>query len=243
MYLLDVDEDLAAEFEMMIRIAVRPVMTARVRDFPRGEFDIGPLFEEVRQGPGLLVVHGLLELDTSVGDRTVSELLGPGDLLAASAQPEDDQLLPRATLCGALSSTRLAILDEIFGERVKAWPQVTRSLLRREARRAADLNVQRAATSHPRADVRVALLFWHLAQRWGKVRPHGVLLPLPLTHRLIGRLVSAERPSVSHALSRLSRARLVTRNEEGLMLHGSAEHHIACLIEGGSEERHEVGAS
>ena len=29
-YLLDVDEDLAAEFEMMIRIAVRPVMTARV---------------------------------------------------------------------------------------------------------------------------------------------------------------------------------------------------------------------
>jgi CRP-like cAMP-binding protein len=235
--LLDVDEELAAEFEMRMRIAVRPVVTARVRDFSPGEFDFAPLFEEVAGGLGLLVLDGLLELDTRVGDRTASELLGTGDLLAPPEAYEDDLLLPRSTVCSALTSARVAILDETFGERVKAWPQVTRSLFRREARRASDLNVQRAATFHPRADVRVALLLWHLAQRWGRVQREGVLLPLPLTHRLIGRLVGAERPSVSHALARLSRAKLVSRCEGGLMLHGTADHHIACLIENGERQR------
>jgi CRP-like cAMP-binding protein len=104
-----------------------------------------------------------------------------------------------------------------------------------------DLNVQRAATCHPRADVRVDLLFWHLAERWGRVEPDGILLPLPLTHRLIGKLVGVERPSVSHALARLARSGLVSRGERGLTLHGTADHHLACLIEG-TERGHEVSA-
>ena len=91
-----------------------------------------------------------------------------------------------------------------------------------------ELNVHRAATCHPRADARIALLLWHLAERWGRVEPDGILVPLPLTHRLIGRLVGAERPSVSHALARLSDAGLVTREDRGLVLHGTAAHHIAC---------------
>jgi CRP-like cAMP-binding protein len=131
----------------------------------------------------------------------------------------------------ALTSVRLALLDETFAERVMALPQITDALIRRATRRSMELNAQRAATSHPRADVRVALLLWHLAQRWGKVQRDGILLCLPLTHRLISRLVGIERPSVSHALSRLSHNGLVERCEDGLMLRGSAEHHIACLID------------
>ena len=56
-------------------------------------------------------------------------------------------------------------------------------------------------------------------------------MPLPLTHRLIGQLVGAERPSVSHALARLSSAGLVTREPNGLVLHGTAAHHIAGLVD------------
>ena len=156
-------------------------------------------------------------------------------------EPDDDPLLPRETRSVALTSTRIAGLDEAFAARVKPWPQITQALIRREARRAADLNVQRAATSHPRADVRVALLLWHLAQRWGKVQPGGILLPLPLTHQLIGRLVGAERPSVSHALSSLSGAGLVERCEGGLLLRGTVDHHLACLVERG-RRRQEAGA-
>jgi CRP-like cAMP-binding protein len=226
---------------MRIRIAIRPVVTARVRDLSRGEVELASLFDDVRKGLGILVIHGLIELDTRVGDRTASELLGKGDLLSPPDSDYKVPLLPRESLSVVLASTRIALLDEAFAERVKAWPQITRAMVRREARRLMDLNVQRAATSHPRADVRVALLFWHLAQRWGRPASDGVLLPLPLTHRLIGKLVGAERPSVSHALSRLSRAHLVSRCEEGLMLHGTADHHIECLIEG-AEVNHGVGA-
>ncbi len=238
-YLLDLDEELADLFEMRMRIAVRPVVTARMRQIPRGEFDLAPLFEWVKRGLGLLLVHGVVELDTRVGDRTASELLGAGDLLVAES--DDHPLLPHQTQSVALTSTRIVGLDDSFVQRIKPWPQITHALIRREARRAMDLNVQRAATSHPRADVRVALLLWHLAQRWGKVQPDGILLPLPLTHRLIGRLVGAERPSVSHALSHLSSENLVERCEGGLLLRGTAEHHLACLIQHGGR-RQEAGA-
>jgi CRP-like cAMP-binding protein len=127
--------------------------------------------------------------------------------------------------------TRVAILDAGFAERVRPFPSVVDALLRRAVRRTMQLNIQRAATCHPRADVRIALLLWHLAERWGIVVADGILVPLPLTHRLIGQLVGAERPSVSHALARLSTAELVTRDPNGLVLHGTAAHHIACLVD------------
>ena len=68
----------------------------------------------------------------------------------------------------------------------------------------------RAITSQPRLEVRLVLLLWHLAARWGRVEPSGIRLSLPLTHRLLGQLVAAERPSISHALKRLAQAGLVT---------------------------------
>ena len=96
-------------------------------------------------------------------------------------------------------------------------------------------NVQRAIAAQPRLEVRLALLLWHLAARWGKVEPGGVRLPLPLTHQLLGRLVGAERPSVSHALARLAHAGLVTGHGDEWHLHGSVEEHLASMIEPPSE--------
>jgi CRP/FNR family transcriptional regulator, cyclic AMP receptor protein len=140
-------------------------------------------------------------------------------------------LLASETFSRALVQARIAILDEGFAERIRPWPQVLHALLRRAVRRTMELNVHRAATCHPRADARIALLLWHLAERWGIVVADGILVPLPLTHRLIGQLVGAERPSVSHALARLAAAGLVTRDPNGLVLHGTAAHHISCLVD------------
>ena len=78
--------------------------------------------------------------------------------------------------------------------------------------------------------MRLALLLWHLAARWGKVEPGGIRLALPLTHRLLGQLVGAERPSVSHALARLSDAGLVTGRADEWHLHGTVDEHLACLV-------------
>jgi hypothetical protein len=72
-------------------------------------------------------------------------------------------------------------------------------------------------------------MLWHLAARWGRVELGGIRLSLPLTHRLLGQLVGAERPSVSHALARLAEAGLVTGRGDEWHLHGTLEHHLVSL--------------
>ena len=52
-----------------------------------------------------------------------------------------------------------------------------------------------------RVDRRLLALFWHLAERWGRVTGDGVLVPLTLSHRMLSQLVGARRPTVSTALS------------------------------------------
>jgi CRP/FNR family cyclic AMP-dependent transcriptional regulator len=64
-------------------------------------------------------------------------------------------------------------------------------------------------------------MMWYLADRWGKVTPDGVHLPLRLTHQTLGRLVGAQRPSVTTALKQLAAEGRLTREGDGTwMLHG-----------------------
>jgi CRP/FNR family transcriptional regulator, cyclic AMP receptor protein len=235
-YLFDVDEDLAAGLDHRMRLVARPMATARVHEIAAGEFDLLSLLAQLHGGLGLLLVDGVVALDVQVGDRLATELVGAGDLLAPWTNESDVVLLASETFSRALVRSRVAVLDEEFAERVRPWPQIVYALLRRAVRRTMELNVQRAATCHPRADARIALLLWHLAERWGRVEPDGIRVPLPLTHRLIGQLVGAERPSVSHALARLSDAGLVARHDNGLVLRGTAAHHITALIDRQEED-------
>jgi hypothetical protein len=48
----------------------------------------------------------------------------------------------------------------------------------------------------------------------------GVVVPVPLTHDMIGRLVGAHRPSVTTALSELTRSDRIRRLPHGWLLLG-----------------------
>jgi CRP/FNR family cyclic AMP-dependent transcriptional regulator len=229
-YLLDADDELADEFDVRGRVAVRQLATARVLQVGVGDCDLSSWFDIACQGPGLLILDGLIAFETGTGDRVATELLGSGDLLQAPALPSDD-LLERSCRWRALWPTRFALLDEDFVNRVRPFPQVVRALLSRACRRTAELDVLRAITSQPRLEVRLVLLLWHLAARWGKVDPSSVRLCLPLTHRLLGQLVAAERPSVSHALKRLAQAGLVSGPADDLHLHGTLDYQLESLLE------------
>jgi CRP/FNR family cyclic AMP-dependent transcriptional regulator len=229
-YLLDADDDLAAEFDLRMRLVARQGTTVRVLDAEVGECDLGLAFDAVGNGPGLLILDGLIAFETRVADRTASELLGAGDLLQPPTG-RTDELLELAGVWRVLWPTRFGLLDTEFAERVRAWPQITQVLLRRTGRRIADVDAMRAITCHPRLEVRLVLLFWHLAARWGRVEPTGIRLPLPLTHRLLGQLVAAERPSISHALGRLAHAGLVIGTAGDWHLHGRLETHLEALSE------------
>ncbi len=219
-----------------MRLVARQVVTAVVFTAPAGDCDLSGCFRQVGQGPGVLIIDGVLSVDVRVGDRTATEIVGDGDVLQPLAARADD-LLERTSAWHALTPARLALLDDAFAERVKPWPQISHALLARACARTADLDAQRAITSQPRLEVRLTLLLWHLAGRWGRVEPGGIRLGLPLTHRLLGRLVGAERPSVSHALSRLAQAGLVTSRDGALHLHGTADEHLAALAHRPSERR------
>ena len=69
-----------------------------------------------------------------------------------------------------------------------------------------------AITNLKRVDVRLLVLFWHLADRWGRVRTDTIALPLPLTHHTLAKLVGAARPSVTTALRALSQRELLHRD-------------------------------
>lgn len=220
--LLDLDPDLADELDPSLQRLARAAATAETIAFGPGAADLWPWLRAAAAGPGVLAIDGVLALSVRVGDRTCVELMGGGDLM----QPwsgDSDGLLACETSWRALVPVRVAVLDAAFARRVRFWPQISQALLRRSSQRIVNLNVQRAIAAQPRLEVRLALLLWHLAERWGKVEPGGVRLPIPLTHQLLGQLVGAERPSISHALARLAHAGLVTGAGGEWHLHGSLE--------------------
>jgi CRP/FNR family cyclic AMP-dependent transcriptional regulator len=228
--LLDLDDDLAQECDPAVRATARRLATVRLAEAEAGPCDLEPWFAVVSPGPGLLVLDGLVAINTSVGDRAACELVGGGDLLQ-HFEPRTDELVVQTESAQALSPTTFALLDEAFACRVGAFPQVGMALLRRAARRTSEAEALRAIACYPRLEVRLVLLLWHLASRWGRVVPDGIRLTLPLTHRLLGQLVAAERPSVSHAMHRLAQTDLIVGSAGDLLLNGSLESHFAALRE------------
>jgi hypothetical protein len=86
------------------------------------------------------------------------------------------------------------------------------------AERAQRLAVTQAISQLNRVDRRLLALFWHLAERWGRVSRDGIVVPLALSHRLIGELVGARRPTVSTALAELAREGQLARRQDGTWL-------------------------
>jgi hypothetical protein len=230
-YLLDLDDDLAQELEVRMRYTARQQATAVMLEAEVGECDLSDWFRRVGSGPGLLLIDGLVAVETQVADRTCTELLGSTDLLQPPG-PHQDDMIGGHSVWRALLPSRLVLLDADFLDRVRSWPQIPRVLFARAEHRTSDLGVLRAISSQPKLEVRLILLLWHLASRWGRVEPAGLRLSLPLTHRMLGQLVAAERPSITHALGRLSHAGIVTGTAGDWHLHGRVDDHLNALIEG-----------
>jgi hypothetical protein len=112
------------------------------------------------------------------------------------------------------------VLDVAFASRLVRYPETASVVVARVLRRPRALAVQMAISNHFRLHHRVWLALWHLAGRWGKVTPQGVVLDIPITHDLLSDLVAAHRPSVTVAFNSLSEAGLVERVDHGWLLHG-----------------------
>ena len=232
--LLDLDPELGADLDPKLFRLARAAATVITIETEPGRLLLSSWLERACPGPGVLVLDGILALRVRVGGRTTVELLGAGDLLTP-AQDAADWLLACDSSWRALVPMRFALLDEGFARRIRFWPQISQALVRRLSSRVINLNIQRAIAAQPRLEVRLALLLWHLASRWGRVEREGVRLCVPLTHQLLGHLVGAERPSISHALARLAQHGLVTGHGDEWHLQGRLEDRLPTMIEPAAE--------
>jgi CheY-like chemotaxis protein len=98
----------------------------------------------------------------------------------------------------------VAVLDDRFLAATQRWPALSGSLLDRAIQRGYEALMRRAIAQLPRVEDRLLFLFRSLAERWGRVRPAGVVVELALTHDLIGELIGARRPTVTLGLRALA---------------------------------------
>jgi CRP-like cAMP-binding protein len=140
-----------------------------------------------------------------------AELLGPGDLLRPWQVPGRLASRPFESTWQTVAAAELAVLDGEFVERISPYPQIAVRLVDRAMLRSRHLALELAVIQQRRIEDRLRMLFWLLADRWGRVTSDGVRVAAPLTHALLAELVAARRPTVSAALGSLADTGEVTR--------------------------------
>lgn len=213
------DPDLAASLPEDELPRAQELLVARGETLPpdRQNGPWGP--PDTRGWIGLMIVEGLAVREIAIGKTAFAELLGPHDLIRPWDHDGGVGLPVEATVeWEILEETRVALLDDAFAARAAAWPPVLAGLSTRGVRRAHSLAIHQAICQLGRVEERLVLLFWHLAQRWGRVRADGVLVTVPLTHAMLAKLIGARRPSVTTALGALRKRGKLERTDDGWLI-------------------------
>jgi CRP-like cAMP-binding protein len=216
--LVDLMPELAPGLTPALREQVRAWLAVRVWSLPRGDWPAHAVREDGLMG--YLVLDGVLARSVGLGKLAYPELLGRGDLLRPWQTELSGRLGPVEVSWQVLEPCRVAVLDSRFARMVGRWPEIVDELLSRALSRAREMDVHMAIAQLPLLELRLLAVLWHLADRWGEPVPGGVRVPIRLTHTLLAAMVLARRPSVSTTMSDLAHRGLVSRRDDGWVLHG-----------------------
>lgn len=207
----------------------RRLAVAEVVELGRGEHDLSTV--GTPQLLGLLVLQGLMIRSVAVTERPCGgELVGPGTLVRPRGHFGEAAPMPFDVHWRVIESTRVALLDQRVTLLCARWPPVLYELVRRAVERSDMLAFTVAIDSLQHVELRLLVLLWHLADRFGRVTPGGTLLPLRLTHRDLAQLVGCTRPTVSAQLVKLSQqGRVVRRPDKTWLLHGEPPEQLQDL--------------
>ena len=220
--IVDADPDLGDLLDPDELERARREALARVLRLSTGEWDAGAALEVDSHHRGFMIVDGLMSRTVDVLGRRCCELIGHGDVMRPWRWDDEGSHVRAEVGWIVLEPARLAVLDHGLVKRIVPWPQLGVELFNRGTRRAHHLAVALAIAYHQRVDDRLLLMLWHLAERWGRVHPDGIVVPLPLSHQRLADLIGAHRPSVTTAMGELTRAGTVSRRDDGdWVLHGA----------------------
>lgn len=218
--LLEVDPDLASLLAPPQRESATHEIVARTMLVPSGRWHASDGWDRDSPMFGLLLIDGVILRDLDLGRRSSTEVLGSGDVLRPWETEAGVDELPLVVRWSVLEEARLAIIDERALAVVGRYPAVLAALVERISRRNRRLALRLVINQLVRLEDRLLLALWALAERWGRVTPDGVLVPMGFTHSALARIVGARRPSVTTALGVLSRDRLLERTPDGWLLRG-----------------------
>jgi hypothetical protein len=213
--LVDADPDFGELLAPAALEEARRHATARVVLVPPGDWDSAAGRTRLHHVHGFLVVDGLIVRTVEVFGRRCAELIGPGDIARPWRWDGEGSHVHAEIGWTVLEPARLVLIDGDLVTRIAPWPQLGVELFTRGIRRAHHLGVALAIAHHQRVDERLILTLWHLAERYGRVHPDGIVVPLPLVHNRLALLVGAYRPSVTAALGSLTRRGEITRRSNG----------------------------
>jgi CRP/FNR family transcriptional regulator, cyclic AMP receptor protein len=211
--LLDLDGDLAEALGEDVAARARDRIGVATVRLERGSWLPESLVPEVGGAFALLVCDGLIVRELDLAGTLTADLIGPGDIVAVGQTRE--HLLSTRERWHVSGAATIAILDSRVLPALHAWPALGARLIARGARQAARAAEQRAISQLPRVELRIRALLWHLAERWGRMGPAGVVVPIELTHTALGHLIGARRSTVTLALGELSRLGAVVRRDDG----------------------------
>ena len=210
---LEADPDLARQLDPDAAREAAARVRAPLAALPEGPWQPRAA-RDLRGALGLLVLDGVMSREASVGEASYTELVGAGDLLRPWEGADDAGVVPCEVTWHVMQPARIAILDRRFAEQIAPWPELSAELVARALRRSRWQALTAAIGHVKRVESRLVILMWHLADRWGRVTPDGVVIPLQLTHERLAALVGAQRPSVTTALTRLAEQGLLARRSD-----------------------------
>ena len=213
--LLEVDPDLGSGLDPEAFATAEAELLVRTIEAPRGAWDLEQAWAATGAELGLLLLEGVIARDAGVGRRVSLEILGAGDVVRVWPKDRHAEALNIRLRFNVMEPVRFAVLDAAFAQRAARWPSVLGQVTGRVMGRATSASLRLLIHQVVRIDDRVLLSLWGLSERFGRVTPEGVLIPVPINHTMMARFVGAQRPTVSQAVGELTRRGEVERLEDG----------------------------
>jgi CRP/FNR family cyclic AMP-dependent transcriptional regulator len=212
---LEVDPDLGNGLDPEAFATAERELVVRTVTAERGAWDLDLTWAATGAELGLLMTGGVIARDAGVGRRVSLEILGQGDLLRPWPRDRHAEALNVDLRFNVLEPVRFAVLDDAFAVAAARWPVVLGQVAGRVMGRATSASLRLLIHQVVRIDDRVLLSLWGLAERFGRVTPDGILIPVPINHTMMARFVGAQRPTVSQAVGELTRRGEVERLDDG----------------------------
>lgn len=210
------DPDLARQLDPAQAQTASRLAGANVVSLPKGMFCPDEWLPNRPGSFGMLVLDGLLLRGVQVAGRPSLEVLGAGDVVRPfESEPDPAAPVHKLVRWWALRPVELAVLDASFIRRMSNYPEVIGELAGRLASGSAAGCLRLSIVQQPRLSTRLEVMLWHLADRFGRVHPEGVLLAVPMCQGLLSWLVGASRPAVCRAVKQLQREGRVESGPDG----------------------------